>query len=334
MVKGFANWDIYYLYEYARTFMLHGDGEPLLIEYQDAVSHFCYVAMKRDISEDPRFSMLSSGTCYDLETPYGYGGPLSDGPVPEESQKNFASELKEYCVVEGIVEQFVRFHPLLGNHETVPLAFELRYLHDTIFIDTSTPEVIMANMDCKNRNMVRKAVKNGVTIERKPIEAYEEFLRMYEETMKKDQASQYYFFKRDYFAEQSSLKDHACIFYAKKEGLPIAGAIFYFNDRFLHYHLAGTHTEYRKYAPSNLMLYEAACWANEKGIGMFHLGGGMSQDDNLFGFKKQFNKNGRLPFWVGRTIFDPAAYERLLDMREQTDPDFDRNNSRMTQYRF
>ncbi len=314
--------------------MLHGDGEPLLIEYQDEASHFCYVAMKRDISEDSRFFMLSPRSCFDLETPYGYGGPLSDGAVPEESQKRFASELKEYCVAESIVEQFVRFHPLLGNHETAPLAFELRYMHDTIYIDTSSTDVIMANMDSKNRNMVRKAAKNGVTIERKPIEAYEEFLRMYEETMMKDQASQYYFFEKDYFEEQSSLRDNACIFYAMREEIPIAGAIFYFTDRFLHYHLAGTHTEYRKYAPSNLMLYEAACWASEKGIDMFHLGGGMAPDDSLFGFKKQFNKKGRLPFWVGRTIFDPVTYDRLLDLRKQTDPGFDRNNSRMTQYRF
>lgn len=201
-------------------------------------------------------------------------------------RSDLLQDCRSICVGEGIVEQFVCFHPLLGNHETVSLAFELRYMHDTIYIDASSADMIMANMDSKNRNMVRKAAKNGVTIERKPIDAYEEFLRMYEETMMKDQASQYYFFEKDYFEEQSSLRDHACIFYAMREEIPIAGAIFYFTDRFLHYHLAGTHTEYRKYAPSNLMLYEEACWASEKGIGKFHLGGGMAPDDSLFGLKK------------------------------------------------
>ena len=57
-------------------------------------------------------------------------------------------------------------------------------------------------------------------------------------------------------------------------------------------------------------------------------------DDSLFGFKKQFNKGGRLPFVIGRTVFDKAAYDHLLDIREKADPGFQRDNSRMIQYRY
>ncbi len=314
--------------------MVHGDGEPFLLDYQDNSTHFCYVVMKSDIALFPKFfGKLEQGVLFDYETPYGYGGPLCEGSISESSQNAFVSEIKAYAAQNGIVSQFVRFHPLLSNEKLMPLAFETRYLRDTIFIDTESPELIMKNMDSKNRNMVRKAIKNGVTIERKPISDYSAFLSMYEETMQKDNADDYYIFKKDYFESQLALKNNACIFYAMKDNKPIAGAIMYYNDMYLHYHLAGTHTEYRKYSPSNLMLYEAACWASEKGIKQFHLGGGMNADDNLFGFKKQFNKNGRLPFVIGRTIFNQEKYDYLISLRKALDTEFDFNNNRMIQYR-
>lgn len=334
VVKSFKNWDIYYLQEYAASFQLHGDGIPLLIEYSDKDVHFCYVVMCSDIADSPKFNgLIKPGVFYDFETPYGYGGPLCDSAIPESSQMNFLRDINEYAYKHGIVSQFVRFHPLLMNHEAAPFIFETRYLHDTIFIDTESPEVIMKNMDSKNRNMVRKAIKNGVIIERRSIDQYQDFLPIYVETMEKDDAEDYYFFEEVYFKAQLELKDNACIFYAMLEGKPIAVAIMYYNDRFIHYHLSGTHTEYRKYAPSNLLLYETACWASAKGIKKFHLGGGITQDDNLFGFKKQFNKNGRLPFVIGRTIFNNNAYQELLYIRKKADGSFRIDNSRMIQYR-
>ncbi|WP_026491179.1 lipid II:glycine glycyltransferase FemX [Butyrivibrio sp. XPD2002] len=335
IVKSYNNWDIYYLCEYAVSFQHHGDGEPLLIQYESDEESFCYVVMKRDISDDTKFEgRLESGKYFDYETPYGYGGPLCNKTLTEDSQRRFLNELKEYARENGIISQFVRFHPLLNNQESLPLVFETRYLHQTIFIETISPDQIMSDMDSKNRNMVRKAKKNGVTVERKSILEYQDFLPIYEETMVKDDAEDYYFFAEDYFKEQLNLKDNACFFYAMLDNKPIAGAIMYYNDNYMHYHLAGTHTEYRKYSPSNLLLYEAACWASEHGIKKFHLGGGMVEDDSLFGFKKQFNKNGRLPFYVGRTIFDNEEYNGLLEVRKELDPSFNTNNSRMTQYRY
>ena len=86
-------------------------------------------------------------------------------------------------------------------------------------------------------------------------------------------------------------------------------------------------------AAGNLLLYEAALWGVAHGVSKLHLGGGMAPEDSLFGFKKQFNKNGRREFWVGRSIFDPAAYQELLALRKSADPAFDPDNGFMIQYR-
>ena len=107
----------------------------------------------------------------------------------------------------------------------------------------------------------------------------------------------------------------------------------YPDSNFIHYHLSGSDWEYRKYSPNNLLLYEVACWANKKGIKKMHLGGGMSANDSLFGFKKQFNKNGRVKFYIGRTIFDSEKYKYLMEIRSKSDDKFDMNNNYMIQYR-
>lgn len=302
--------------------------------YSREDERFCIVGMKTDISECKEFKdNLEKGRYYDMETPYGYGGPLCDRPISSSARNGFKIEMEDYCHSLGIVSLFVRFHPLLNNYKELADVLETRYMHDTIYMSTDSPGQIMSNMDSKNRNMVRKAIKSGVTVECHEISDYKLFKSIYEETMDKDNADKYFYFSDEYYRSCADMKENTHIFVAMMEGEPIAGTIVYFNDRFAHYHLAGTRTEYRKFAPSNLMLYEIACWASRQGIKSFHLGGGMKQDDNLFGFKKQFNKNGRIPFYVGRMIFDKAVYKELLDIRHCIDTNFDQNNNRMIQYR-
>lgn len=326
---------MYYLYEYAHSFYLHGDGVPLLLYYEDECCRLCYVVMKKDIADANCFKdRIPKNKFFDLETPYGYGGPLVDlSIVPEESQIEFRSGLKSFCVKHGIVSQFVRFHPLLGNYKYLPLVIEGRCLRDTIYIDTSDAALIEKNMDAKHRNTVRKAERMGVTVIQKSISEYEPFMEMYYETMIRDAADEYYVFNEQYFSSLKALGDNACIFYAELEGKLISGAIMLFNNNFMHYHLAGTYDQYKNVSPSNLLLREAGLWAAQNGITRFHLGGGVSADDSLFKFKKKFNKYGRLSFVVGRTIFDKDSYDYLLDIRERLDGTFDRDNSFMIQYR-
>ena len=307
--------------------MLHGDGDIFLIYYENNGERFCYSVMQKAIT------CCNKTDYFDWETPYGYGGPLADGVISAKTQQLFFYEISEYCTSNNIVSQFVRFHPLLKNYEVLPDVIETRYLRDTIFIDTTKSELILNNMDSKNRNMVRKAQKNGVTIVKKNINELEEFILMYNETMEKNGADDYYIFGENYFDSLNTMDNNAFVLYAIYEGNPISGSIMFYNDRYMHYHLSGSHTEYRNIPAGNLLLYEAACMAGEMGIKQFHLGGGMKPDDSLFGFKKQFNKNGRASFVVGRTIFDRDKYIELLKIRKELNSEFDMDNGFMIQYR-
>ena len=56
----------------------------------------------------------------------------------------------------------------------------------------------------------------------------------------------------------------------------------------------------------------------EHGYKTFHLGGGLgSQEDNLYKFKKEFNKNSETHFSIGKKIFDKETYDKLIEIRKR-----------------
>ena len=64
-VRSFATWDVYYLCEYAVSLKLHGDGEPLLLCFEHGSERMCYVVMRKDIADDPRFhGLLPAGRLF------------------------------------------------------------------------------------------------------------------------------------------------------------------------------------------------------------------------------------------------------------------------------
>ena len=79
-VKSFARYDVYYLSGYVKTFMIHGDGDPFLLYYEDNGLRAIYVYMRRE---------TSLPGVYDSVTPYGYGGVLFEGDASEENRKAF-----------------------------------------------------------------------------------------------------------------------------------------------------------------------------------------------------------------------------------------------------
>lgn len=335
IVKSFKNWDIYYTNEYATSLMLHGDGEPKLVYWEQGMKRVCYILMIEDLANVHIFKdYLNEGEYYDATVPYGYGGPLMSEYMTEEECNCFYNELCKELKKNNIISQFVRFHPLFAEQRCFYDNFEAVSFKDTIFIDTSDEENIWENMESSNRNMIRKSIKMGVKIYHDKGENINHFIDIYNETMDGHRAEDYYYFDKKYYDFLiNNMSNNIEIFYSYLGDIIIGASIFFYNDKYMHYHLSGVRKDYRKYASTNLLLYEAAKWANHCGIKKLHLGGGLNKEDSLFKFKKKFNKKGIVPFYVGRSICDNDKYETLLDIRQKIDATFDRNNSFLIQYR-
>lgn len=327
VVRSFAEYDVYYLSGYVRAFEIHGDGDPQLLYYEEGGLRAIYVYMKRKTAIDG---------VYDSITPYGYGGVLFEGDATVDNMKAFWSAYVDNMKELNIVDNFVRYHPVLANAVPMKEVSEVIDLGKTVAFHLDSPEVIWENIIPKNRNMIRKAEKNGIEIHHAHnMELFKDFIRIYNATMDKDNAEEYYYFGEEFYKSiYEDLDGNYEMFYATLDGQIIAMSIMLFANKQMHYHLSGSMMEYRNLAPSNLLLYKAAVWGCEQGYKTFHLGGGVgSGEDNLYKFKAAFNRKSDYQFSIAKMVFDREKYDALVEERAARDPEFNRESKFFPLYR-
>lgn len=323
LVHSFRDYDVYWLNGYVKAFQLHGDGEPLLFYYEDDLIKGMQVVMKRDIAKDPRLAQkLVSNKWFDFATPYGYGGWLLEAKDNEQVDmacvNNLFQTYEDWCYTHNIVSEFVRFHPVLKNHVFVKNTYEVSYLGNVIVMDIASEDRIWANLICKNRCAIRKALKSGIEIYHGQYpEIYEIFRSIYNATMDKDGADDYYYFDVNFY--KSILRDlpqNAQVFYAVLDGKVIAASIILAASGHLVYHLSGSLKDYQTLAPTNLLLYKAAQWGGANGCRTFLLGGGVeATEDSLYKFKKSFIRSEPYKYYIGKKIFIDKKYTELCMVR-------------------
>lgn len=317
IVSSFRDYDVYYLSGYNRGFMIHGDGEPLLFSYCDDHIRAVNVAFKRDISACAYFKDKIEGNAFfDLSSPYGYGGWIVEG---EGNLSGLFSEYQKWCKDNSIISEVIRFHPVIANQEKVREYYDVMDLGNTVCIDISNKDAIWANFSAKNRNVIRKAINNNVTIHHElSKEKMNEFIKVYNTTMDRDNADSYYYFKDDFYDSiLNELGNNTDIYYALYEDKIIAASIILKANDKLSYHLSGSLKEYGSLAATNLLLYTVACDGFNQGYKTFHLGGGVgSKEDSLYKFKKAFYRLDGRQYSIGRMVFDADKYDYLVKLRE------------------
>jgi hypothetical protein len=272
--------DAYYRRPYVEAAALLDKGRPFLLEHDGAR----FAGIERD---EPR----------DVVTPYGYGGPTADG---------FWDAYEEWARERGVVTTFVRFHPLYGNQRGAPIHVD--ELAPTVAWRLDPDRDLLAGLHFKHRNKVTKAENAGATVTQH--DGLGEFVPLYEDTMRRVNADDFYFFEPAYWERLGELP--LVRFDAGIDGEVVASALCLATPPWLHYHLSGTTDAGRTTGSSTLVLLEAARWAQANGYERFHLGGGLGgKEDSLHHFKARFDPEGLVPAAVGKAIHDEDAYRRL-----------------------
>jgi len=272
--------DAYYRRPYVEAAALLDRGRPFLLEHDGAR----FAGIERD---EPR----------DVVTPYGYGGPTADG---------FWDAYEEWARERGVVTTFVRFHPLYGNQRGAPIHVD--ELAPTVAWRLDPDRDLLAGLHFKHRNKVTKAENAGATVTQH--DGLGEFVPLYEDTMRRVNADDFYFFEPAYWERLGELP--LVRFDAGIDGEVVASALCLATPPWLHYHLSGTTDAGRTTGSSTLVLLEAARWAQANGYERFHLGGGLGgKEDSLHHFKARFDPEGLVPAAVGKAIHDEDAYRRL-----------------------
>lgn len=313
IVKSFRDYDIYYLSGYLKSLKINGDGEPLLFFYEDENCRGINVVLKRDVSLDFRFNNIEENRYFDFTSPYGYGGWIVEG----NEYNNLFLEYENWCTDNNIICEFVRFHPLINNQKYSENSFNVIALGQVISIDCSNEETMWMNMSSRNRNKIKKAIKTGVTVDIGDVDKLDTFISIYEETMTRDNAEDYYFFNRKYYdCLFDELKDNCKIFSAYLDKKMLSSCIVFNVNNRLSYHLAGSTRISGNIYETNLLIYEVAKWGCQNGYKSFLLGGGVgSKEDCLYQFKKGFDDKHSYQFYIGKKVYRQDLYEELINMR-------------------
>jgi lipid II:glycine glycyltransferase (peptidoglycan interpeptide bridge formation enzyme) len=197
---------------------------------------------------------------------------------------------------------------------------------ETASIDLAQFREDLSCFNPKSRNMIRRAIREGVEIEiADAASGIERFVDLYYRTMQRLGASEYYLFDRVYFKRLAALVARSgFILAAVKDGRWLAAAIFIRGKRLLHYHLAANEAENRVPGVANLLIVNATRIGSNEGLLRLHLGGGRTRakDDALWRFKQSMSTCTHV-FRTGRCVHDAQAYAELRDrwlLQSPSDP--------------
>jgi hypothetical protein len=292
--------DIYYQDAYAALYE-NNDGELFNFIFQQAENKILFRSIKRKITQVAGIPIEEE--LYDLETPYGYGGPLTNCYDRAFLTTAFAA-YKSECVKQHIVCEFIRFHPFnqLTHHDEYFNFFHQE--RQVVMVDLTLAQTERWSQYSKTtRNIIRKTQK---VLERHQADnVMDNFLSLYQQTMDKNQAADFYYFDRDYFKQLSAIPGVELLA-VKLADEYVSMGFFMQTGELAHYHLSANNSELLRENGNYALLDFAFERAQQNGCKWMMLGGGRTSasDDSLFKFKTKFSDNLK-PFYIAGLDFMP-----------------------------
>jgi len=309
------NPDLHYRPEYCGLF--RDSGEARLFIYREGTATVIYPFQLRKVNLIPGLEGALEQDLYDITSHYGYGGPLASPASGKGVWSNFYQCFTDYCARNGIISEFIRFHPLLGNHRLLLNNMEIERVSSVICVDLRrTDEEIWSGYERNNRKNINKAYREGleVILEETPAH-FSDFISIYHHTLFRNRASEFYFFNSDFYdCIHRELKGNFLYAHTLKSDRIISTELLLYNQTYIHSFLGGTLEQFYQYRPNNILKHEVIKWAKSKGISYFLLGGGYREGDGIYCYKRSFAHNGVLDYYIGKKVHDRKAVSMLEDL--------------------
>jgi lipid II:glycine glycyltransferase (peptidoglycan interpeptide bridge formation enzyme) len=308
LLKEFEVIDCYYTYEYGSLFAQIEKGELRAAYIKESDNIIFYPFIERKIS------FLENS--YDIVTPYGYGGPFIKGNP--QLLKEFYREFETYCHKNNIITETIRFHPLYENYKYFNEVMDVDYIRKTVSVNLQGPiSEIRSNYTSMTKRNIKKAKENGVIcfVADKSEENINLFIDMYKETMDRNNADNYYYFKKDYFYNQLMDSDRSQTFllFASTQNKIISGVMVLMGEEFAHYHLGASRTDSLGLKPNNALFDYMIEFCHNLGKKTLHLGGGYKENDGLFKFKSSFSNTLYHNYYIGKKVHNSSIYDEIVN---------------------
>ncbi|EGV27987.1 hypothetical protein ThidrDRAFT_4211 [Thiorhodococcus drewsii AZ1] len=252
----------------------------------------------------------------DIESPYGYGSPLTN-TRDSSFLEGVRREFQNWAQANKILAHFARIHPL-ANHPT-HFYEKVDFNRSTVFINLKGH--LFDDYSGRRRTYIRReSEKIHELVKVEDANNFSAFIKLYEETMRRASARDFYFFKEKYYENLYKLSFVECWLLHDEHSI-VAGALILVShaSKIIEYHL-GAHTIRSKSRPMIYLLHLLARHYQKEGFEIFYLGGGRStsKDDSLLLFKRGFSSN-LIPFNIGFSIYNHDHYESLKSLRPGQD---------------
>jgi hypothetical protein len=314
------------VYAHPGYLKLYGDekSRPLCAAWTGAGGTVLYPFLLRDLTEEP-FYPPTLERAADLASPYGYGGPFFWGDSdPDAVAAEFWPLFANWAQGEAVVSEFLRL--ALFPESLLPYPGErVQRLVNVVRDLDRDPDELWMDFEHKVRKNVKKARRSEIRIELDETGArFAEFLRIYRHTLGRREADERYDFPAEFFESiHRELPGQFLYAHAFSGDRVVSSELVLVSAESIYSFLGGTEQEAFELRPNDLLKHELILWAREAGKRRFVLGGGYSEDDGIFRYKRSFAPHGLTPFFVGQRILEPELYRELTEHRgTEAAPDY------------
>ena len=320
--------DIYFYPEYVGMHKLFKGVKALLFVYQENKNIWGYPFLLQPIDGGPWF---------DIESAYGYGGPLSN--TEDQLFLNKANNaFSGWCKKNNVIAGFIRFHPVLQNQRWIDQKTKIEYDRSTVSRNLRELDIDNLLFSGKVKNKIKRANKANVKIDvYNSVEDFMCFKKLYLATMTRINADAYYYFNESYFFNLHKLiNDSGWLVGATMDGKWLGASLFIKGKKYLHYHLSARNPDVKIPGVSNSLILKGIELGADNGLELLHLGGGNSnkQHDSLFCFKRTMGDSLN-KFFTGKMIYNNCIYNKLKNNWALKYPLLkEKYNNRLLCYRF
>jgi Acetyltransferase (GNAT) domain len=263
---------------------------------------------------------------YDAISPYGYPGMLVNqaGQNPRFIEQSL-NTIYDYWREKNICSAFIRLHPILNSYIDRSIADRDKFVvcdrGNVVICDlTSDIDQIWKQIRANHRTKINKLKRSGFIVEMGSADEYMDvFIDIYRETMNRVNATNAYYFTRDYFQKLSQvLGDCVNICVVKTAGEIVAASLITELSGIVQYHLGGTKTAFLPQSPTTIMFDYMIRWAKQRNNRYLNLGGGLGgNQDSLYHFKSGFSDRVK-SFSTIETIVNKDVYAQLTQLRAES----------------
>ena len=312
---------VYLLPEYYAIYEKLNHGKAYCFFYESDDGLFLYPFLKRDLD----FLQLSAEHRYfDIEGAYGLNG-AGHSNLQAKDIESISVAWSVYCAESNIIAEFTRMNPLLDANKILPLDYKL--VNQTVAVDLSCDDLLYGSYEHSVRKGIKKAERLGVVIEAYtpadlPDSYLKEFCHIYETTMDRKSASDFYYFGDDYFTSiKDNLGENAHWFFAVLDTKIISVELVLFDESICYSFLGGTLKEDLSSGANVFLKHKIITYFKQQSLSYYFLGGGTTINDGIYTYKKSFSKKPPIDFYIGKKIHSLDIYQEAIRKWEFLNPD-------------